>query len=60
MIQDSDTISFMPRRLIAAAGLVEVDVPEINFDWDVVLVTRPGRILTPLETEFVNIVIDRW
>jgi DNA-binding transcriptional LysR family regulator len=59
MIQESDTISFMPRRLIAAAGLVEVDVPEINFDWDVVLVTRPGRILTPLETEFVNIVIDR-
>jgi DNA-binding transcriptional LysR family regulator len=60
MIQESDTISFMPRRLIAAAGLVEVDVPEINFDWDVVLVTRPGRILTPLETEFVNIVVDRW
>jgi DNA-binding transcriptional LysR family regulator len=60
MIQESDTISFMPRRLIAAAGLVEVDVPEINFDWDVVLVTRPGRILTTLETEFVNIVIDRW
>jgi DNA-binding transcriptional LysR family regulator len=60
MIQESDTISFMPRRLIAAAGLVEVDVPEINFDWDVVLVTRPGRILTALETEFVNIVIDRW
>lgn len=60
MVQESDTICFMPRRLIVAAGLVEVDVPDILFDWDVVLVARPGHILTPLETEFVNIVIDRW
>jgi DNA-binding transcriptional LysR family regulator len=60
MIHESDTVAFMPKRLIAAAGLVEVDVPEITFDWDVVLVARPGHLLTPLETEFVNIVIDRW
>lgn len=60
MVIESDTVCFMPRRLIVAAGLVEVDSPDINFDWDVVLVARPGHILTPLETEFVNIVIDRW
>ncbi|MFZ0544774.1 MAG: LysR family transcriptional regulator [Candidatus Promineifilaceae bacterium] len=60
MLRKSDTVAFMPKRLIAAAGLVEVDVPEIAFDWDVVLVTRPGRLLAPLESEFVNIVIDRW
>jgi DNA-binding transcriptional LysR family regulator len=60
MVQESDTICFMPRRLIIAAGLVEVDVPDILFDWDVVLVARPGHLLTPLETEFVNIVNDRW
>jgi DNA-binding transcriptional LysR family regulator len=60
MLQESDTISFMPRQLIAASGLIEVDVTDLNFDWDVVLVSRPGHILTPLETEFVNIVIDQW
>jgi DNA-binding transcriptional LysR family regulator len=60
MIADSDSISFMPKRLIAASGLVEVDVPEISFDWDVALVTRPGHLLTPIETEFANIAFNRW
>jgi hypothetical protein len=40
--------------------LVEVDVPEISFDWDVALVTRPGHLLTPIETEFANIAFNRW
>jgi DNA-binding transcriptional LysR family regulator len=60
MVQGSHTIAFMPHRLIAASGLVEVDVPEITFDWDVALVTRPGRILTTLETKFVDIVVNEW
>lgn len=60
MVESSDSIAFMPKRLIAAAGLIEVDVPEISFDWDIVLVTRPGHILTTIETEFVNLAIDRW
>lgn len=60
MLADSDSISFMPKRLIAASGLIEVDVPEISFDWDVALVTRPGRILSVMETEFANIAVDKW
>ena len=60
MVQGSDTIAFMPHRLISASNLVEVHVPEITFDWDIALVTRPGRILTSLETKFVNIVVNVW
>lgn len=60
MIEASDTVAFMPKRLITAAGLVEVAVSDFSFDWDVVLATRPGRILTALETEFVNITVGKW
>ena len=60
MIVESNSISFMPKRLIAASGLVEVDVPAFSFDWDVALVTRPGHLLTAIETEFANIAVDRW
>jgi DNA-binding transcriptional LysR family regulator len=55
-----NTITFMPRRLAAATGLVELDVPEFQFDWDVLLMTRPGRTLTPPERSFVDIVSAVW
>ncbi len=60
MIANSDSISFMPKRLITASGLIEVNVPDVSFDWDVALVTRPGHILTPIETEFTDIAVNRW
>lgn len=60
MARQPDTITFMPRRLVAASGLAEVQVLDFSFDWDVVLMTRPGRSLTHLEKEFVGIVSDVW
>lgn len=60
MAQQPDTVTFMPRRLTAVSGLTELDVPAFRFDWDAVLVTRPGRSLTVLEQSFVDIVADVW
>jgi hypothetical protein len=40
--------------------LAEVDVPGIPFPWDVVLITRPGRALSPLEQAFTEIVAAVW
>jgi hypothetical protein len=60
MAQQSDTATFMPRRLVAPSGLVEVKVRDFSFSWDVALMTRPGRSLTFLEQEFLNIVTAVW
>ena len=60
MAQQPDTVTFLPRRLAAVSQLVELDVPDFHFDWDAVLVTRPGRTLTDLEQAFVNIVAAVW
>jgi len=60
MAQQADTTTFLPRRLVAPSGLVEVMVSEFSFSWDVALMTRPGRSLTFLEQEFLNIVSSSW
>ena len=60
MMQQPDTVTFLPRRLTAVSRLVELDVPEFQFNWDTVLLTRPGRSLTALEQAFVDIVATTW
>lgn len=60
MAQQPDTVTFLPGRLAAVSQLVELDVPEFHFDWDVVLLTRPGRSLTTLEQAFVDTVAAVW
>ena len=60
MARQPGTIIFLPRRLAAVSGLVELDVPEFEFDWDAVLITRLGRSLTVLEQRFVDIVTSVW
>jgi DNA-binding transcriptional LysR family regulator len=60
MAQQPNTVTFVPRRLTAVSRLVELDVPEFSYNWDVVLITRPGRTLTPLEQAFVEIVSAVW
>ncbi len=60
MAKQTNTTTFMPRRLVSPSGLVEVKVREFSFSWDVVLMTRPGRSLTFLEQEFLNIVSSAW
>lgn len=60
MAQQPSTITFLPRRLALVSGLVELDVPDFQFDWDVVLMTRTGRDLTELERAFLELVTAEW
>ncbi|MCA9959921.1 MAG: LysR family transcriptional regulator [Chloroflexota bacterium] len=60
MVQGSEMVTFVPRRLTAVSGLVELDVPEFQFSWNTVLLTRPGRALTALEQAFVDMVATVW
>jgi len=60
MAQQPRTITFLPRRLALVSGLVELDVPDFQFDWDVVLMTRTGRDLTELEQAFLALVTAEW
>lgn len=60
MAQQADTVTFMPRRLVSPSGLVEVQVPDFSFSWDIALITRPGRSLTFLEQAFLKIVTTAW
>jgi DNA-binding transcriptional LysR family regulator len=60
MARQPNTITFLPRRLAAVSGLVELHVPSFRFDWDAVVITRPGRTLTILEQAFVDIVSAVW
>jgi DNA-binding transcriptional LysR family regulator len=60
MARQPDTITFMPRRLIRASGLAEVEVSGFSFAWDIALLTRPGRSLGRLERKFVEIVSTVW
>ena len=60
MAQQPRTITFLPRRLALVSGLVQLDVPDFQFDWDVVLMTRIGRELTELEQAFVELVTAVW
>lgn len=60
MARQPDTVTFMPRRLIRASGLAEVEVRGFSFAWDIALLTRPGRSLGHLERKFVEIVDTVW
>lgn len=60
MARQPHTVTFLPRRLAAVSGLVELNVPEFSFDWDVVLAMRPGYIPTPVEQRFIEIVNTVW
>jgi DNA-binding transcriptional LysR family regulator len=60
MARNPDTVTFMPRRLITTSGLVEVQITDFSFSWDIALMTRPGRLLTYLEQQFVDIVSAVW
>jgi hypothetical protein len=60
MAQQPRTITFLPSRLASVTGLVQLDVPDFQFDWDVVLMTRTGRELTELEEAFVELVTAVW
>lgn len=60
MAQQPDTVTFMPRRLVTPSGLTEVHLRAFSFNWDVALLTRPGRSLSNLEQAFVDIVNRVW
>lgn len=60
MARQPQTITFLPRRVTAVSGLVELPVAEFQFSWDAVVATRPGRALTSLEQAFVDVVTAVW
>lgn len=60
MARQSNAVTFLPRSLVKVSGLLELQVPDFQFDWDALLVTRPGRNLTMLERAFVEIVSAVW
>lgn len=60
MRRSTDFVTFLPRRLTAAAGLVELEIASFHFSWDTILATRFGRDLTPLEASFAATVAASW
>jgi DNA-binding transcriptional LysR family regulator len=60
MARQPHTITFLPRRVTAVSGLVELPVPEFQFGWDAILATRSGRTLSPLEQGFIDVVTAVW
>lgn len=60
MARQPHTVTFLPRRVTAVSGLIELPVPEFQFGWDVIVATRPGRTLSPLEQGFVDLVTAVW
>jgi DNA-binding transcriptional LysR family regulator len=60
MARQPNTITFLPRRVTAVSGLVELPVPEFQFGWDAIVATRSGRTLSPLEQGFVDVVTAVW
>lgn len=60
MARQSNAVTFLPRSLVKVSGLLELHVSDFQFDWDALLVTRPGRNLTALERAFVEIVSAVW
>ena len=57
MSQQVGNITFVPRRVASAAGLVPLDIEGFAFGWDMVLITRPGRALSRLEQGFLETVM---
>ncbi|MCP4418540.1 MAG: LysR family transcriptional regulator [Chloroflexi bacterium] len=60
MARQPHTVTFLPRRVTAISGLVELPVTDFQFGWDAIVATRPGRNLLPLEQAFVNVVTAVW
>ena len=60
MARQPHTITFLPRRVTAVFGLVELPVSNFQFGWDAVVATRPGRTLSPLEQAFVDMITAVW
>lgn len=60
MAHQPNTVTFMPRRLVAPSGLIEVPVKGFAFSWDIAIMTRHNRSLLPLEQAFVDIIIQTW
>lgn len=58
MMSQSDSLTFVPERVAQAAGLQTLHVADLNWPWDVVLVTRPGLTLPPLGQEFLRAVSE--
>ncbi|MCA9994709.1 MAG: LysR family transcriptional regulator [Anaerolineales bacterium] len=60
MARQPHTVTFLPRRLAAVSGLLELNVPDFSFDWNAILATRPGYTPTPVEQRFIEIVNTVW
>lgn len=60
MAQQAHTVTFLPRRVTAVFGLIELPVPGFQFGWDAIVATRPGHSLLPLEQAFVDVVTAVW
>ncbi|MFT5194628.1 MAG: DNA-binding transcriptional LysR family regulator [Cellvibrionaceae bacterium] len=58
MMSQPNSLTFVPERVAQAAGLKTLQVPDLNWPWDVVLVTRPGLTLPPLGQEFLKAVSE--
>ena len=58
MMSQPDSLTFVPERVAQAAGLKILRVEDLNWPWDVVLVTRPGLTLPPLGQEFIKTVSE--
>lgn len=56
MFAYGDTILFVPERFARATDINVLNVVDLNFPYDVVLITRPGRSLSPLEEGFLTAV----
>jgi hypothetical protein len=60
MARQPNTITFMPRRLLAPSGLVEVNLRDFAFAWDIAVMTRSSRKLSHLERAFLDVVSQTW
>lgn len=60
MARQPNTITFMPRRLLAPSGLVEIHLRDFAFAWDIAVMTRSRRQLSYLERAFMEIVDQTW
>lgn len=60
MAQLPNSVTFLPRRLTTVSHLIELNVPDFQFDWDAIVITRRERQLTELEQSFVDIVAAVW
>jgi DNA-binding transcriptional LysR family regulator len=60
MARQPNTITFMPRRLLAPSELVEIFLQDFAFAWDIAVMTRSSRRLSHLERAFLDIILQSW